>query len=281
MSALYDILAPAKINLFLHVVGRMPNGYHALQSVFMLIDWCDRLHIETTTNPSISRHDLGPPLPANDLCVQAATALQAAAGVSMGAHITLDKQLPAQAGLGGGSSDAASTLMALNRLWQLHWPLERLLPIALGLGADVPFFLSGQSAWVEGVGERITPIDLPEAQFVILKPAAGLDTALIFKDPALKRDTDPATISGFAAQGFGFGRNDLQPVAQKWCPEVTQALDWLSRLGLQPRMTGSGSAVFAMLPHDLEWPETPQGWQIQVCRNLKAHPLAAWAFGKD
>jgi 4-diphosphocytidyl-2-C-methyl-D-erythritol kinase len=198
----------------------------------------------------------------------------------MGAHITLDKRLPAQAGLGGGSSDAASTLMALNRLWQLDWPLERLLPIALGLGADVPFFLCGQSAWVEGVGERITPIDLPEAQWVVLKPAAGLDTGLIFKDPALKRDTDPATISGFAAQGFGFGRNDLQPVAQKWCPEVTQALDWLSRLGLQPRMTGSGSAVFALLPHDLEWPETPQGWQMQVCRNLKAHPLADWAFSK-
>ena len=281
MNALYDIAAPAKINLFLHVIGRLPNGYHALQSVFMLVDWCDRLHIESTANPAITRLDLGPPLPANDLCVQAAKALQAAAGVQLGAHITLDKRLPAQAGLGGGSSDAASTLMALNRLWQLDWPLERLLPIALELGADVPFFLCGQSAWVEGVGERITPIDLPEAQFVVLKPAAGLDTALIFRDADLKRDTDPATISGFAAQGFGFGRNDLQPVAQKWCPEVTLALDWLSRLGLQPRMTGSGSAVFALLPHDLEWPETPQGWQMKVCRNLKAHPLAAWAFSKD
>ncbi len=278
MSALYDIPAPAKLNVFLHIVGRLPNGYHALQSVFMLIDWCDKLHIETTTHPAITRQDLGPPLPANDLCVQAAKALQEAAGVRAGAHITLDKQLPSQAGLGGGSSDAASTLMALNRLWDLNWPKERLLPIALSLGADVPFFLCGQSAWVEGVGERITPIDLPEAQFVVLKPSAGLETAQIFKDPGLKRDSEPATITGFAAQGFGFGRNDLQPVAQKWCPEVTQALEWLERLGLHPRMTGSGSAVFAQLPHALEWPETPQGWQIKQCRNLKAHPLANWAF---
>ena len=278
MSALYNIPAPAKLNVFLHIVDRLPNGYHALQSVFMLIDWCDRLHIETTPGPAITRLDLGPPLPPDDLCVQAAKALQKAAGVRAGAHITLDKQLPSQAGLGGGSSDAASTLMALNRLWQLNWPLERLLPMALSLGADVPFFLCGQSAWVEGVGERITPIDLPEAEFVVLKPAAGLETAQIFKDPELKRDTDPATISGFAAQGFDFGRNDLQPVAQKWCPEVTQALDWLTRLGLQPRMTGSGSAVFAQLPHPLEWPATPKGWQIKLCRNLKVHPLAAWAF---
>ncbi len=278
MSALYNIPAPAKLNVFLHIVDRLPNGYHALQSVFMLIDWCDRLHIETTPGPAITRLDLGPPLPPDDLCVQAAKALQKAAGVRAGAHISLDKQLPSQAGLGGGSSDAASTLMALNRLWQLNWPLERLLPMALSLGADVPFFLCGQSAWVEGVGERITPIDLPEAEFVVLKPAAGLETAQIFKDPELKRDTDPATISGFAAQGFDFGRNDLQPVAQKWCPEVTQALDWLTRLGLQPRMTGSGSAVFAQLPHPLEWPATPQGWQIKLCRNLKVHPLAAWAF---
>ena len=278
MSALYNIPAPAKLNVFLHIVDRLPNGYHALQSVFMLIDWCDRLHIETTPGPAITRLDLGPPLPPDDLCVQAAKALQKAAGVRAGAHITLDKQLPSQAGLGGGSSDAASTLMALNRLWQLNWPLERLLPMALSLGADVPFFMCGQSAWVEGVGERITPIDLPEAEFVVIKPAAGLETAQIFKDPELKRDTDPATISGFAAQGFDFGRNDLQPVAQKWCPEVTQALDWLTRLGLQPRMTGSGSAVFAQLPHPLEWPATPQGWQIKLCRNLKVHPLAAWAF---
>lgn len=278
MSALYNIPAPAKLNVFLHIVDRLPNGYHALQSVFMLIDWCDRLHIETTPGSAITRLDLGPPLPADDLCVQAAKALQKAAGVRAGAHITLDKQLPSQAGLGGGSSDAASTLMALNRLWQLNWPLERLLPMALSLGADVPFFLCGQSAWVEGVGERITPIDLPEAEFVVIKPAAGLETAQIFKDPELKRDTDPATISGFAAQGFDFGRNDLQPVAQKWCPEVTQALDWLTRLGLQPRMTGSGSAVFAQLPHPLEWPATPKGWQIKLCRNLKVHPLAAWAF---
>jgi 4-diphosphocytidyl-2-C-methyl-D-erythritol kinase len=278
MSALYNIPAPAKLNVFLHIVDRLPNGYHALQSVFMLIDWCDRLHIETTPGPAITRLDLGPPLPPDDLCVQAAKALQKAAGVRAGAHITLDKQLPSQAGLGGGSSDAASTLMALNRLWQLNWPLERLLPMALSLGADVPFFMCGQSAWVEGVGERITPIDLHEAEFVVLKPAAGLDNEQIFKVPELKRDTYPATISGFAAQGFDFGRNDLQPVAQKWCPEVTQALDWLTRLGLQPRMTGSGSAVFAQLPHPLEWPATPQGWQIKLCRNLKVHPLAAWAF---
>jgi 4-diphosphocytidyl-2-C-methyl-D-erythritol kinase len=284
MSALYDIAAPAKINLFLHVVGRMPNGYHALQSVFMLVDWCDRLHIETRDSPSITRLDLGPPLPPNDLCVQAATALQAASGVTMGAHITLDKQLPAQAGMGGGSSDAAACLLALARLWQVALPRPTMAELALRLGADVPFFLLGQHAWVEGIGQNLQPVALPKARFWVLKPPVGLSTPAIFGSPSLKRDSEAATILRFAALGpeqiFKFGRNDLQPVAQTLCPEIDQGLKWLDERGLQGRMTGSGSAVFAHLPGqgsaDTGLGKPADGWTARVCSTLEVHPLADW-----
>ncbi len=295
IKAIYDVPAPAKLNLFLHITGRRVDGYHLLQSVFMLIDWCDTLHFELRTDGQINRRDVSTdgaePLPADDLTLRAARALQKACGTTLGADISLEKRIPAQAGMGGGSSDAASCLLALQRLWGVRLPREQLLAIALSLGADVPFFLSGSHAWVEGIGEKMTPIELPEAQFLVVKPSQGLSTQAIFTSPLLKRDTETATILGFAANDgggdgnienrlkntvFGFGRNDLQPVALGLCPQLGQSLDWLAAMKLQGRMTGSGSAVFAHLPHEMDIPQAPGDWKIRTCSNLKAHPLAGW-----
>ncbi len=285
MQALYDVPAPAKLNLFLHITGRRADGYHLLQSVFMLVDWCDTLHFERRADGSISREDLGTPLPEMDLTLRAAHALKNATGCTLGAHIGVLKRIPAQAGMGGGSSDAATALLALNRLWGLGLSRRALETIGLQLGADIPFFLRGNNAWVEGIGETITPLEtahqLPPARFAIVKPAAGLETKLIFSSPSLKRDSDSATILGFAAAHFDFGRNDLQPVAQALCPEIDQALQWLTTFGLSPRMTGSGSAVFAQLPSEVEMPSPPHGWQMRVCSNMAVHPLAAWATSDD
>ncbi|MGY8903084.1 MAG: 4-(cytidine 5'-diphospho)-2-C-methyl-D-erythritol kinase [Burkholderiales bacterium] len=294
MKALYDVAAPAKLNLFLHITGRRADGYHLLQSAFMLIDWCDTLHFEPRADGIISREDLHgiatqefaapAALPVDDLVVRAARALQSTTGCTLGAHIGLCKRIPQQAGMGGGSSDAASCLLALNRLWQLNLPLAQLQAIGLRLGADVPFFLAGRNAWVEGIGEKITALCLPPARFRVVKPAAGLDTSRIFAAPALRRDTQTATISGFAVmpsnEMFGFGRNDLQPVAQALCPQVTQALQWLASLGLSPRMTGSGSAVFAKLVDASQTSDSaglPALWQVRDCSNLEVHPLFGWA----
>ncbi len=188
MQALYDVPAPAKLNLFLHITGRRADGYHLLQSVFMLVDWCDTLHFERRSDGVISREDLGPPLPDMDLTLRAAQALQSATGCTLGAHIGVLKSIPAQAGMGGGSSDAASALLALNRLWGLGLSRAALESIGLQLGADIPFFLRGHNAWVEGIGETITPLEkahqLPQARFAIVKPAAGLETKLIFSSPS-------------------------------------------------------------------------------------------------
>jgi len=295
MKAIYDLPAPAKLNLFLHVTGRRDDGYHLLQSVFMLIDWCDTLHVELRGDGQLSREDLTVPLPANDLVLRAARALQAHAAPGQGAHIGVAKQVPAQAGMGGGSSDAATCLLALNRLWNLRLPLAELARIGLSLGADVPFFLSGHNAWVEGIGEKIRPIELPSARFVVVKPPEGLDTRLIFSADDLQRASPVAIITGFAAvreqhddqnplrlgeEVFDFGHNDLQPVAQRLCPAITEAIDWLGARGLQARMTGSGSSVFARMqqePQNAELRSGPTGWQVRQCNNLAAHPLRGWA----
>jgi 4-diphosphocytidyl-2-C-methyl-D-erythritol kinase len=285
MKALYDVPAPAKLNLFLHVTGRRADGMHLLQSVFMLIDWCDTLHFELRAGGALSRQDLERPLPADDLVLRAARALQAASGTAHGAHISIEKRLPEQAGMGGGSSDAASCLLALNRLWGTGLSLSELARIGLHLGADVPFFLAGRNAWVEGIGEQLTPVSLPPARFAVVKPADGLGTASIFGDPQLNRSSDAAIISGFAANPYGFGRNDLQPVAQRHCAGVTQALEWLGSQGLTGRMTGSGSAVFAKLPEGYRENQAlqaaPAGWQVRICGNLEAHPLVGWAPSDD
>jgi len=277
MKSLYDISAPAKLNLFLHITGRRSDGYHLLQSVFMLIDWCDTLHFDLRADGQISREDLGTPLPIDDLIVRAARALQVASSSSFGVHIGIEKRIPAQAGMGGGSSDAASTLLALNRLWKLDYSLEKLTKIGLQLGADVPFFLGGHNAWVEGIGEKMKPITLPQSRFLVVKPTDGLETRLIFSDPSLKRDSKTAIISGFAADAFGFGRNDLQSVAQRLCPGVTQALEWLASHGLSGRMTGSGSAVFAQVLHHIDLQDAPSAFQVRLCNSLDVHPLVGWA----
>ncbi|MBC7604963.1 MAG: 4-(cytidine 5'-diphospho)-2-C-methyl-D-erythritol kinase, partial [Ramlibacter sp.] len=248
MKALYDVPAPAKLNLFLHVTGRRPDGMHLLQSAFMLIDWADTLHFELRGDGAISREDLSTPLPQDDLVVRAARTLQAMAGITQGAHISIEKRVPAQAGMGGGSSDAASCLLALNRLWNLNFTVGKLAEIGVRLGADVPFFLFGGNAWAEGIGDKLEPLTLPPARFAVVKPDQGIATAQIFVDEALKRDTPAAIISGFAANPYGFGTNDLQAVARGLCPAVGDALEWLASQGLQGRMTGSGSAVFALLP---------------------------------
>ncbi len=277
MKSLYDLTAPAKLNLFLHVVGRRADGYHQLESVFQLIDWCDTLHFERRSDGQISREDLGTKLPADDLIVRAAHALQRAGACTWGAHITVDKQIPAQAGLGGGSSDAATTLLALNRLWDLNLSLERLLEIGLKLGADIPFFLGGRNAFVTGIGDVLTPISLPPARFLVVKPEAGLETRAIFSHPELKRDADPAILSGFAAYPMGFGRNDLQEIAQLLCPEVGLLSAWFRQIGLSGRMTGSGSTVFAPLEKDIVIDDLPCKGQIKVCSGLPAHPQVGWA----
>ncbi len=282
MQALYDVPAPAKLNLFLHVTGRCADGYHLLQSVFMLIDWHDTLHFELRADGALTREDLAVPLPEDDLTLRAARALQQATGCALGAHIGVHKRVPAQAGMGGGSSDAASCLLALNRLWGLRLDGPALERIGLALGADVPFFLRGRNAWVEGIGERITPLAVPRGRFLVVKPAGGLATADIFRDAALKRDCDSATIADFAASPIGFGVNSLESVARRLSPDVGAALDWLGSQGLQGRMTGSGSAVFAPLaPHQHVTPVVPAGWMARVCGNLEVHPLVGWAPSDD
>lgn len=252
-----------------------------LQSVFMLIDWCDTLHFDLRLDGQVSREDLTTALPDDDLAIRAARALKLASSTALGVHIGIEKRIPAQAGMGGGSSDAASTLLALNRLWHLEYSVEKLSQIGLQLGADVPFFLAGRSAWVDGVGEKISPVDLPPGRFVVLKPAQGLETRLIFSDAELKRDSETAIISGFAADPFGFGRNDLQPVAQRLCPGVNQALEWLAAQGLSGRMTGSGSAVFAQVSQDIELIAAPSGCELRLCNSLLAHPLVDWAVSES
>ena len=289
LKRLLEVPAPAKLNLFLHINGRRADGYHLLQSVFMLIDWCDHLHFEQRHDGAISREDLSPVrLPADDLSVRAARALKEATGCTLGVHIGLDKRLPAEAGMGGGSSDAATTLLALNRLWGLGLTRPQLAAIGLQLGADVPFFIGGRSAWVEGVGERLIPVAVPPARFVVVKPPTGASTQRIFASPELKRDTKTATIQGFAANDsregavidlqkiLAFGHNDLQPVAQALCPDVGRCIQWLNSHGLQGRMTGSGTAVFAQLPQATNLADAPGDWTVRECGNMDAHPLLDW-----
>jgi len=290
LRALYDVPAPAKLNLFLHIIGRRDDGYHLLQSPFQLIDWADRLHFERRDDGRLLRHDLGQPLPADDLCLRAARALQSDSGSALGAEISIDKQLPSGAGMGGGSSDAASTLLALNRLWGLNWPRERLLAIGARIGADVPFFVGGRNAFVEGIGERLTPLTLPRQWFAVVKPAASIATREIFEHPLLARNTAPVILSGFLADdpelaglSTGYGRNDLQPPALDRCPEVAKVAAWLDARFGNSRMTGSGSAVFAragMVDQPLATlttEELPPQWVGRMCRSLEHHPLVGWA----
>lgn len=291
LNALWDVSAPAKLNTFLHVVGRRADGHHLLQSLFVLLDWADTLHFERRHDGQLRRHDLSVALPADDLCLRAARALQAASGTSCGADISIVKHVPWGAGLGGGSSDAATTLLALNRLWGLNWSRQQLHALGLTLGADVPFFIGGHNAWVEGIGEQLTPLDVPEQTFVLIKPTVSIETRAIFSHPLLVRDTPRAILEGFDADELlritaprgsdSWGRNDLQAVAELLHPEVHEAAAVLQRCYGNSRMSGSGSVVFARVASKSDLAPAlngalPQGWITKVCRSLPQHPLRDW-----
>ena len=237
--------APAKLNLFLHILGRRSDGYHELQTCFQFVDLCDEIALEVRADGQIRRAVDIPDLPEDaDLCVRAARALKDAAGVGLGADIHLLKRIPIGGGLGGGSSDAATCLVALNHLWGINFPPEKLAALGLKLGADVPVFVHGRAAWAEGVGERLTALYPPEAplepNYLILKPKVFVSTAAVFQDPELTRNSPPITIHGFLASG---GRNDCLGVVRRRYPEVAHALDWLSLFGAA-RLTGTGACVF-------------------------------------
>ncbi|GJG95894.1 4-(cytidine 5'-diphospho)-2-C-methyl-D-erythritol kinase [Cupriavidus pauculus] len=283
-AELRDCPAPAKLNLFLHVTGRRPDGYHTLQTVFQLIDWSDTLHFRRRDDGVIARVTDIPGVPADtDLVVRAARALQQASGTRFGADIAIDKILPMGGGIGGGSSDAATTLLALNHLWGTGLPREELMRIGLALGADVPVFVFGQNAFAEGVGEELTPVALPESWFVVIHPRQHVPTAAIFSDERLTRNSPISIVADFAActNKFAFGRNDLQAIATAKFGEVARALEWLTEYSPHARMTGSGACVFARFEDEQEaqsvMERLPSEWDGRCVRSLSHHPLATYA----
>jgi 4-diphosphocytidyl-2-C-methyl-D-erythritol kinase len=266
--------APAKLNLMLHVVGRRADGYHLLQTVLRLIDLGDTLAFAPRTDGAIR---LATPLPGvaeeEDLAVRAARLLQAETGCRQGATIAIEKLIPLGGGLGGGSSDAATTLIALNELWGAGLGRAGLARIGLALGADVPFFLFGRNALGEGIGEVLTALDLPPSWYVVVSPQVAVSTREIFAAAELTRDTKPLKITAFFA---GAGRNDLEPAVRARFPEVARAIDWLASHG-EARMSGSGSSVFAAFEHEDEAravaAKVPGEWRAWAVRGLDRHPL--------
>jgi len=266
--------APAKLNLFLHVIGQRSDGYHLLQTVFRFIDYGDTLSFTPRADGQIV---LTRPLPAvpteKDLCYRAARLLQTATGTSQGVDITLEKRLPLGGGLGGVSSDAATTLLALNQLWGTGLSRPALMTLGLQLGADVPVFIFGENAWAEGVGEKLAPIALPPAWYVVLIPPLSVHTAEVFASPELTRNTLPVTMSAFSA---GQVHNDLEPVVSARYPAVARHLKWLKQYG-DARMTGSGACVFAAFNSEREARDVLAGKPVEiegfVARGLEQHPL--------
>jgi 4-diphosphocytidyl-2-C-methyl-D-erythritol kinase len=292
MSRLFlGLPAVAKLNLFLHVTGRRADGYHELQSLMVPIDLHDRLDFELRDDGAITRDGDVIGAPENDLCLRAAQRLQRESGTSLGVQITVQKRIPAGSGMGGGSSDAATTLLALNRLWRLGWPRARLAPLALELGADVPFFLGPGPALAEGIGERLTAVAWPPRWFAVIHPQVSVSTSEIFSAPELTRSTKALTMPAFSAlrdhalrgdssaSGPLFGANDLQPVACGRYAEIASALEYLSGFG-PARMTGSGSAVFAPMPDEASARQAiagiAGGWRGWAVRSLEELPLAQW-----
>lgn len=272
--------APAKLNLFLHVVGRRDDGYHLLQTLFRFIDLNDTLHFTLREDGLVRRINALEGVPQEqDLCVRAARLLQQECGCKLGVDITLDKHIPMGGGLGGGSSDAATTLLALNRLWQLGLTRERLMQLGLTLGADVPVFIFGENAFAEGVGEHLQACTLPEAWYVVLIPPVQVPTVQIFARPELTRNTISLRIRGLSrrvSDGDSALHNDLQPVVCGLYPEVAQHFAWLERFG-RARMTGSGACVFAEFADAQQaqavLDELPKDMRGVVARGLERHPL--------
>ena len=272
--------APAKLNLFLHVVGRRPDGYHLLQTVFRFLDFSDELSLQVRTDGVIKLHTPIAGVPEEqDLCVRAAKLLQQRAGIQAGVDIHLKKQIPMGGGLGGGSSDAATTLLALNQLWSLHWSKERLLELGLLLGADVPVFIFGRNAFAQGIGEQLAAIDLPPAWYLVLVPPVHISTAEVFNNKELTRNTLPIKIPPFSVYQ---GHNDLESVVCRAYPEVAQYLEWLKQLENTTiaAMSGSGACVFAEFATENEAyaalqqrPDTMQGF---VAKGLDQHPMHDW-----
>jgi len=278
----YSLRSPAKLNLFLHIVARRADGYHLLQSVFQLIDWCDTINLKRISENEVRRINPIPGVPPEqDLVVRAANLLKDFCKIETGVEINLHKEIPMGAGMGGGSSDAATALIGLNALWNLQLSKETLCTLGLRLGADVPFFIFGQNAFVEGIGEKIQAISLQTPDFLVIFPNQGIATASIFQDPELTRDHAQITIDGFLASPWLYQSNDCQAVAMRICPEVKQALDWITQAvpGSQPRMSGSGSSVFAVLDPKTDTAKLenllqnlPKGWVGRVVRGLNKNP---------
>lgn len=266
--------APAKLNLMLRVTGRRPDGYHLLQTVIRFIDYGDTLTFHVREDGAINRvNDVAGVPAADDLALRAARRLQDACGTRLGADITLEKRLPVGGGLGGGSSDAATTLLALNHLWRAGLARERLLALALELGADVPVFVGGENTLAEGIGERLTPLDLPPAWYLVLTPPVEVPTARIFSHNQLKRDSKPIKITAFSVEQTG---NDLEPVVCREYPEVARHLAWLKQAA-PAWVTGSGASVFAAFPTESAarrvWEQAPAGMRGFIARGLERHPL--------
>jgi 4-diphosphocytidyl-2-C-methyl-D-erythritol kinase len=271
--------APAKVNLFLHVVGRRADGYHLLESLFVLVDLADTVRLERRADGAIVR---GRPIEGvavdDDLTIRAARALKEASGTREGAAISVDKRIPQGGGLGGGSSDAATVLLALNRLWNLRMPRDELARIGAALGADVPFFIRGENAFVQGIGEVITPVSLPPAWIALAHPPALVPTKVIFAAPELTRSTPSAKIKVFSE---GYGRNDLAQVVAARYPAVAAAMVALGLTSPYARMTGSGACVVAPFRSEPEARAAlgglPEGTAGHVVRTLSRHPLRGFA----
>jgi len=266
--------APAKLNLMLRIVGRREDGYHLLQTVFQFLDVADGLRFHLRPDGQVRRISPLPGVPAEqDLVVRAARLLQQESGVTLGADIHLEKQLPMGGGLGGGSSDAATTLVALNQLWDVGFDEDRLAALGLGLGADVPVFVRGYAAWAEGVGEELVPIDVPESWYLVIVPPCHVATADVFTDPELTRDSPRITIPDFLA---GRSENDCVAVVSRRYPEVAEAMEWLSQYA-EPRLTGTGACVFAAFEDETSarqvLQQLPGHFQGLVARGLNRSPL--------
>jgi len=275
--------APAKLNLFLHVVGRRPDGYHLLQTLFRFIDLHDTLHFTLRDDGAVRRTNaIEGVTEEQDLCVRAARLLQKETGCALGADIAVEKHIPMGGGLGGGSSDAATALIALNRLWSLGLPRARLMQLGLSLGADVPVFVFGENAFAEGVGEELQPCPLPEAWYVVLFPPVQVPTAQIFAHPELTRDTVSITMRALLERQLRDGQqlhNDLQSVVCNLYPEVAHYLAWLNNFG-KAMMTGSGACVFAEFTDHSQaeavLARLPQDMRGVVAQGLTRHPLHDW-----